>query len=198
MMGYKFMDKLVKELSRYEKPALETHFLALARDDRRLRFGTELNDFAIRAYVMGIDFGRDAVFGVLDDELRIIGAAHLAHGADYAELGVSVLGTHRHLGIGGELLRRAHIHARNWGVRGLFMHCLTENSVMMHLARKQGMDIVADSGESEAWLRLPLGDAVSRAREDSEQCIALVDYRLKSERVRVLQNDYDPQLATTL
>ena len=38
---------------------------------------------------------RDAVFGVLDDELRILGAAHVARSHDHAELGVSVLPGHR-------------------------------------------------------------------------------------------------------
>jgi GNAT superfamily N-acetyltransferase len=182
-MGYRFMETLVKELSQYEKPALETHFLSLAPEDRRLRFGTDLNYFAIHAYVMGIDFERDAVFGVLDDDLRAVGVAHLAHGTDYAELGVSVLESHRGLGIGGELLRRAHIHARNRGARALFMHCLTENSAMMHLARKQGMEIVAATGEADAWLRLPAADALSFTSEATEQRIALVDYALKSSHV---------------
>ena len=55
-----------------------------------------LNDDALRKYVERIDFERDAVFGVYDDALRLVGAAHL--------------------------------RARNWGVRALFMHCLTENA----------------------------------------------------------------------
>src|SRR5690242_19124175 len=76
------MSLLVKELSRFDLPALERHFLALVDDDRRLRFGASLSDAAVSLYVKGIDFGRDAVFGVLDDQLQIIGAAHLARGDD--------------------------------------------------------------------------------------------------------------------
>src|ERR1019366_8218203 len=123
---------------------------ALAAEDRRLRFGGSLNDHAIVLYVARIDFDRDAVFGVLDDELRIIGAAHLARGDGHAELGVSVLPGQRGLGIGAALLRRTHAHARNWGEQKLFMHCLTENGAMMHLAKKQGMDIEAAFGEADA------------------------------------------------
>ena len=197
-MGYRFMEKLVKELSHYEKPALETHFLSLAPEDRRLRFGTDLNQFAIHAYVMGIDFDRDAVFGVLDDDLRVVGAAHLAHGGDYAELGVSVLQSHRGLGIGAELLRRAHVHARNVGASALFMHCLTENSAMMHLARKQGMEIVAATGEADAWLKLPLADALSLTSEAAEQRIALVDYALKSKHVVARRRSDDTSMVDAL
>ena len=36
-----------------------------------------MNDFAVRAYVKRIDFENDAVFGVLDDELHLVGAVHL-------------------------------------------------------------------------------------------------------------------------
>ena len=175
------MTILIRELSSFELPALERHFLALAGEDRRLRFGASLNDFAVRAYVKGIDFERDAVFGVLDDELRVIGAAHLARSNGHAELGVSVLPGQRNRGIGGALLGRAHTHARNWGVRALFMHCLTENSAMMHLARKQRMEIAADTGEADAWLKLSPADASSYMSAVFDERAALYDYVLKSQ-----------------
>src|SRR3989442_12175966 len=114
-----------------------------------------MNDFAVRIYVKRIDFGNDAVFGVLDDELHLIGAAHLGRGDGHAELGVSVLPGHRRRGIGGAVLARAHMHARNWGVRALFMHCLTEKPALMHLARKQGMDPGTEAWEAGARPSLP-------------------------------------------
>ena len=174
------MDIHIRELSRLEQPALERHFLALGSEDRRLRFGIGINDFAVRIYVKGIDFEHDAVFGVLDDELHLIGAAHLGRGEGHAELGVSVLPGHRGHGIGGALLARAHMHARNWGVRALFMHCLTENAAMMHLARKQDMDIVAEAGEADAWLSLPPADASSYMGAVFQQRVALFDSALKT------------------
>ena len=175
-------DILVRELSRPERPALVPHFLALGAEDRRLRFGTPFNDGAVRAYVERIDFERDAVFGVFDDDLQVVGAAHVARGDGYAELGVSVLEGHRGRGIGGALLARAHMRARNWGLRTLFMHCLTENGAMMHLARKQQMDIVAEAGEADAWLELPPADASSHFGEVFAQRVALFDYALKRGR----------------
>jgi hypothetical protein len=95
---------------------------------------------------------------------------------------LSRLEGHRNLGIGRALLARAHLRARNWGVRALFTHCLTENSVMMHLARKQGMAIVTESGESDAWLALPPADAATHFGEVFEQRVALFDYALKQGR----------------
>jgi len=171
----------VRQLSTLEQLPLERHFLALGREDRRLRFGTGMNDFAVRTYVKRIDFENDAVFGVLDDELRLVGAAHLGRGDGHAELGVSVLPGHRRRGIGSALLARAHMHARNWGVHALFMHCLTENAAMMQLARKQGMDIVTEAGEADAWLKLPLADAASYMGAVFQQRVALFDSALKRQ-----------------
>ena len=172
---------IVTHLSGLERRALETHLLALGAEDRRLRFGIALGDEALRAYAGRIDFERDAVFGVLDDELALIGAAHLARDPASAELGVSVLPGYRGRGIGGALLARAHTHARNWGVRTLFMHCLRENGAMMHLARKQGMDLESATGEVDARLRLPPGDASTHFGEMFAQRLAMFDYALKAQ-----------------
>ena len=135
----------------------------------------------MREYVARIDFGQDALFGVLDDELRLLGVAHVARSPTFAELGVSVLEGFRGRGIGAALLARAHLRARNWGMGSLFMHCLTENAAMMRLARRQGMDIVTEAGEADAWLKLPPADAGSHFGEVFAQRVALFDYALKSQ-----------------
>ena len=53
---------------------------------------------------------------------------------------------------------------------------------MMHLARKQGMEIVAETGEADASLKLPRADASSHFGEVFAQRVALFDYALKSQR----------------
>ena len=171
----------IREVSRAERPALLRHFLVLGPEDRRLRFGTRLSDHSVRQYVERIDFVRDAVFAVSDDELRLLGIAHLARASDHAELGVSVLEDYRGRGVGGSLLERAHLHARNWGVHALFMHCLTENAAMMRLARRQQMEIIAEAGEADAWLKLPPADAASHFGAVFAQRVALFDHALKSQ-----------------
>ena len=176
------MDVHIRELSSLDRSALEAHFLALEAEDRRLRFGAPLKDDAVRAYVTRIDFERDAAFGVHDDALHLIGAAHVARSNQHAELGVSVLPAYRGRGIGGALLARAHMRARNWGVRELFMHCLTENAAMMRLAGRQGMQIAVESGEADAWLQLPPADASSHFGEVFAERVALFDYALKRGR----------------
>lgn len=175
------MQIITRELSRLERDALERHLLALGDEDRRLRFGVALPDQAIRDYVARIDFERDAVFGVFDDDLQLVAAAHLARCEGHAELGVSVLSGWRGRGVGAALLGRSHTHARNWGIRALFMHCLSENGAMMHLARKQGMRIATERGESDAWLRLPPADASSYADQLLAERVGLFDFALKRQ-----------------
>jgi GNAT superfamily N-acetyltransferase len=177
------MDIHVKHLSSAERPQLERHLLALGAEDRRLRFGAPLNDFAVHTYVERIDFEHDAVFGVSDEELHLLGAAHLARIDGQAELGVSVLPGNRGRGVGGALLARAHMHARNWGTRALLMHCLIENGAMMHLARKQGMRIATASGEADAHLALPPASPSSITGALIAERAGLFDYALKSQMV---------------
>ena len=175
------MQVVARALARLERSKLEAHFLALDAEDRRLRFGLPISDASVSDYVARIDFERDALFGVFDDALQVVGAAHLARAGDHAELGVSVLPGHRGRGIGAALLDRAHTHARNWGIGVLFMHCLAENAAMMHLARKQGMTIAAASGEADAHLALAPASPASIAQAMFAERVGLFDYALKSQ-----------------
>jgi len=138
----------------YHRPALEAHFTALEAEDRRLRFGANISDEALRAYVARIDFDRDGAFAVQDDELRLLAVVHVANTGETAELGLSVLPGHRGHGLGQALFQRAVTHLRNRGIREANVHCLTENGAMMHLARKSGMRIAYSGSESDARLEL--------------------------------------------
>lgn len=85
------MTPLVRELSRFDRPALERHFLALVREDRRLRFGACVHDLVVCRYVKDIDFLHDAVFGVPDRDVEIVAVAHLGRSENQAEFGVSAI-----------------------------------------------------------------------------------------------------------
>jgi GNAT superfamily N-acetyltransferase len=171
----------IRQLTAFDRAALERHFLALGADDRRLRFGVSLSDHAMRGLVGRIDFGRDAVFGANDDNLELVAAAHLAYNRVDGELGVSVLPGHRGRGLGSALFARAHTHARNLGLRVLFVHCLAENGTMMHIAQRQGMRVMTAGDEADAFLDLEPADAASRIGEALEQAMGLFDFALKNQ-----------------
>ena len=155
------MTVAIQRLNENVRPALLAHFLALTMKDRYLRFGTSLAPGAIAAYVDRIDFERDAVFGVRDDRLAVVGAAHLAFESDLAEVGLSVLPTHRRRGVGGALFSRALAHARNRRIPQLLMRFLSGNVPILRIARRFGMRIVARGSETEAHLALPPARAAS-------------------------------------
>jgi GNAT superfamily N-acetyltransferase len=171
----------VQRLTEASRPGLERHFLSLEAEDVRLRFGAKIAPAAIASYVARIDFDVDAVLGVHDESLSIIGVAHVAFTGGLAELGVSVLSGHRGDGIGTALLARAADHVRNRFVTRLFMHCLAENAAMLHIARKLGMTICVNTGEADAFLKLQPADPASVAGEFVNQRLALFDYALKAQ-----------------
>ena len=183
---------LVRELSSADREHLLTHFLALSQDDRLLRFGQVVPDHVIEHYVRGIDFSRDTVFGVFDDHLELVGVGHLAYlGSDgdkrTAEFGVSVLERARGRGIGTKLFERAAIRSRNTRVTTLYMHCLSRNSTMMHIAKKAGMKIEYAYGEADAYLTLPPADQSSIMTEMLQEQAAVFDYAMKRQVRRASQ-----------
>ena len=173
----------VQRLNPRHREDIVRHLLQLPAEDRRLRFGHQIGDHAVRDYAERIDFARDRVFGIQSAGLELIGVAHLAldpvHQA--AELGLSVHPSARARGYGFALLQRSVLHAANLGYRALFMYCLAENGIMIHLARKAGLTVVTEAGETDARLkldRLAHGGAFKEAMADQ---FALVDSLLKQQ-----------------
>lgn len=160
------------------------HLLSLAPADRYLRFGYAANDAQIKRYVAGLNFERDEIFGIYNRRLELIAMAHLAFAveADFtscAEFGVSVLSHARGRGYGARLFDRAVMHARNEGVRMMFIHALSDNTNMLNIARAAGAKVERDGSESEAYLRLLPADLDSRMTEMVEKGVAQTDYKLK-------------------
>jgi len=184
---------LVKELSPRARRHLLRHFLALEEKDRLLRFGSKLSDELVTRYVENIDFSRDTIFGVYDRKMRLLGAGHLAFApreaspvsgatlkARVAEFGVSVSAAARGMGVGTKLFVRAAIRCRNADVDTLYMHCLSSNKVMMHIAKKAGMEIHRDYGEADAYLKLQPANPVTLFQEAMEEQAAMLDYIIKA------------------
>ena len=173
----------VQRLNPRHRADILNHLLQLPAEDRRLRFGHQIRDDAVRAYVNGIDFVRDRVFGIQSADMDLIGAAHLALNPveQVAELGLSVHPPARVRGYGYALLQRSVLHAANQGNRALFMHCLAENGIMMHLARKAGLTVVIEAGEADARLKLDRAEHGGDFKEAIADQFALVDCMLKQQ-----------------
>ncbi|MDP5008319.1 MAG: GNAT family N-acetyltransferase [Glaciimonas sp.] len=184
----------VKALSKRARKRLMVHFLALDERDRLLRFGSPLSDDLVQRYVESLDFSRDTIFGVYDRALRLLGVGHLAFASratlpalqavtskeKIAEYGVSVSSAACGMGVGTRLFERAAIHCRNADIDTLYMHCLSSNKVMMHIAKKAGMTIHRDHGEADAYLKLPPANPASVIQEAMQEQVASLDYTVKA------------------
>jgi GNAT superfamily N-acetyltransferase len=181
----------VRSLGRRHRERILAHLMALGESDRYLRFGYVATDVQLSKYVDMLDFDRDEVFGIFNRRLELIAMAHLAHpnaieakpgqkrGSAMSEFGVSVLPKARGRGFGKRLFEHAMLHARNRGVRVMFIHALSENTVMLKIARHAGAKVQRDGSESEAWLELPDDTIASHVGQMVEQQVAELDYRFK-------------------
>lgn len=175
----------IRSIGPRERERIAQHLMALAPNDRYLRFGYAASDEQIRRYVDGLDFERDELFGIYNRRLDLIAMAHLAFAPvdehpDCAEFGVSVAEHARGRGYGARLFERAAVVARNEGVGMLFIHALSENAAMLKIARRAGATVVRSGSEAEAHLQLPAATLDSRLSEIALEHYAEVDFQLKA------------------
>lgn len=180
----------VRELHAGHREEILQHLLKLSDEDRRLRFGTQTTDEVIEHYVERLDFNKDAIFGIFNMNLTLVGMAHLAYlpetkgGARAAEFGVSVLPEGRSQGFGTALLQRSAVHSRNTRIETLYVHCLSNNKAMMNLAQKAGMRVEYAYGDADACLKLPPASPATIVEEAANEQWADMDYALKENLKR--------------
>jgi GNAT superfamily N-acetyltransferase len=163
------------------------HLLMLDPADRHLRFGHSVSDEQIHAYVAGINFERDEVFGVFNSRLSLVALAHLAFADDHhaAEFGVSVLPQVRGRGMGANLFEHAVMHARNRGAREMAIYLASENKPMLHIVQRAGAKIRFDGSDATATLTLPEDTLGSRIEALVSDQAADMDYRFKLSALRL-------------
>lgn len=174
----------IRSLGENHRARIGEHLKLLDASDRYFRFGYTASDEQIDRYVAGLNFERDEIFGIYNRRLELIAVAHLAYSSDVrldacAEFGVSVLAQTRGRGFGNRLFERALMHARNQGVRMMFLHVLSENMIMLKIARNAGAIVERDGSESEAHLVLPPSTLNTKVTEMVEEHLAQVNYQIK-------------------
>jgi GNAT superfamily N-acetyltransferase len=173
------MNAAIRLLASDSRDAIARHLHHLSLEERAARFGAPLDDHAIGRYVEGLDFVRDRVLGVIEDE-ALVGVAHVgleAHGYA-ARLALSIAPGSRCRGYAYALLCIAALEARRAGRTRLFMPGLAASAVMTHLARKAGFSVIDEFGSTSDWLALigmpQLPAAPSPRRASSQKVRAMV------------------------
>lgn len=140
---------------------LVKHFFDDIRgDDRRLRFGHMVTDDIIERYICDGSFeqyGLKNMWFIVEEGCDFIASCHVAYDkkTKSAELGLTVSPNYRDQKIGQELFNRGATWSRAMGADSLYMHCLSENKAVQHIAKKNNMTIVTlDPSEKKLQLEL--------------------------------------------
>jgi GNAT superfamily N-acetyltransferase len=158
-----------------EQALLLAHFLALGSADRRLRFGLAVTDNFLRHYVsMAVADEHSEIFVIFADG-NVAAVCHVAISKSEGELGFSVLPRYRGSGMTSALFTRAVSYLRVHNISTVYIHCLSENRVMQHIARKNQMSVVTEMGESDARLTVAEPTLLTVYQNNSAHRVAVYD-----------------------
>lgn len=134
-----------------------THLKNLSEVDKYTRFCYNIKDENIDKFILSILYHADDhhLFTATRDD-KIVGFGHLAREGEDWELAVSVAGEYQGQGVADQLM----VFMIDWGktrrVHSVFMHCITQNAKIQHLARKHGLRMVErDGAEVTSKVELP-------------------------------------------
>jgi RimJ/RimL family protein N-acetyltransferase len=172
---------LPRKLTFLDKQKLIKHLQSLQGEDRRLRFGGSVNDDYIEQYVdKSLNDADSKWFGIDHIDGHLVAACHVAIQGDLAELGCSVNKDYRGHGYAQVMFDRAVTWLRTKGILDVCMHCLSENAVMKHIARKNDMVVVSEFGESDANVHLDPATPVLHVVDAYADRMAMYDMLYKS------------------
>lgn len=139
-------------------PAYGVHLKNLSETDRYTRFCYNIKDENIDQFILSMLYHFDdhhLFTATLGD--KILGFGHLAREGDNWELAVSVEGSHQGQGVADRLMDFMVDWGTTRGVHSVFMHCITQNAKIQHLARKHGLRMVErDGAEITSRVDLPM------------------------------------------
>jgi RimJ/RimL family protein N-acetyltransferase len=94
------------------------------------------------------------------------GVIHMARISERdMEFGIMVTEQFRNQGIADLMMSQAITWIRNRGFDTLYLHCVTWNRIMKHLADKHGLDMQEDHGDADVCSRIPPPSLISYAQE---------------------------------
>jgi len=176
-----------------DKENLELHFLkTIVENDRRLRFGGSLSDDAIKTYLKSSfdGFGIVNMWFIVDVESpetfgrKVVATCHVNYDikTNTAELGLTVGPDYRGQKIGQELYNRGVTWARMKGAETIFMHCLSENTIMQHIARKSGMTVITiDPNEKQSSIKVDKNPMLAGYQDTVYEQMAVYDMMVRNQ-----------------
>ena len=168
----------------YEKDLVIEHFKRMDKEDLRLRFGYQITDFMLEKYINESWYKpHNQWFCVFESPEKVIATVHVSFNDGEAEMGCTVEEDYRNMGLGSALFRRGATWVGTYGVRKIYMHCLSENEAIQKIAKKNSMTVVTiGQGEKEAQITLPYVDFTAPYRDAAYDRFAVFDTICRNQR----------------
>ena len=183
-----------RKLTPFDKQKLIDHFMIdIVDDDRRLRFGYEAPDTSVQSYIDTSleNYGYVNMWFVVEVDCferfggkKIIATCHVSMNkkTNTAEMGCTVSPQYRNQKLGQELFNRGITWARMAGAENVFMHCLSENRAIQHIARKGGMTVVTiDPSEKESTIQIKQNQFEAGFKDMIMDQIAVYDASIRQQ-----------------
>lgn len=179
-----------RKLKSQDIKSIVTHLTGLKGEDRRLRFGGVVSDDYIIDYVeKSFLDGNGQWFGIDHIDGHIIATCHASIYEGQGELGCSVDPEYRNQGYAQLMFDRAVTWLRTKNIQEVYMHCLSENGAMKHIARKNDMTVVSEQGETDANVEVKPATPFTAMTDAYLDRIALYDMIFKNQ-IKVLRTVY--------
>ena len=147
----------------YQLSDYATHLKSLTEEDKRSRFGFNITDYAIDQLILKMIYHpAEHELWVAYDREDVVGFGHMALNSDDSwELAVSVDSKHQRKGIGDNLIGEMLAWAKFHRISEVFMHCIEENKVIQHLAKKHKLETrERGHGQRTAAIDVPLPNLI--------------------------------------
>jgi RimJ/RimL family protein N-acetyltransferase len=131
------------------------------------------------------DYGYVNMWFVVEDGIKIVATCHVAMNRETntAEMGCTVSPDYRNQKIGQELFNRGITWARMAGAENVFMHCLSENRAIQHIAKKGGMTVVTiDPSEKESTIQIKQNRFEAGFKDMVMDQIAIYDASIRQQQ----------------
>lgn len=162
----------------------KTHLLSLDEESRYFRFGFHIKNETINELSTNweSDPYNHTIFVIENENLEVVAVAHVSTQDNVPELAFSVLKEYQGQGMGDALMARAIEYCQNRNIKLGYMVCLPHNDKIKKLARKHGVLIHTEDGESEGDITIPSPTPISYWKEYVEDSMGKLDHLGKAQR----------------
>lgn len=174
----------IYKLPRSEFGRYRAHLLLLDLESRYLRFGFQIKDESINQLCdqWRLNLDEHKIFAIENDNMEIVAVAHISLTDDVPELAFSVFKEYQGQGMGDALMKRAIEYCQNKGIKQGSMVCLSTNSKIKRLARKNGVLVSSDGPDSYGEVEIPDPSPISYWHEYVEDNLGKLDHLGKAQR----------------